>query len=336
MKFPNLHKVWTEGKNLSLPDLLSCSLTTTTQDEHRLRTVEIPETIKFFMAHNTNTQLIQCHYAVSKEYLNSISTDNITEATHFPISLQIKEKFFKVQLKNNLYLPVSYHEFHTKAKPVEYTETEFNGLKTIPPPPPKKYPIIQHTDVTLNTNKTEPYTQNYQGPNYAEIINTIKFSLSAMDNFIPKSPGIYNFFYDEHTEISDKLVNETQQQDPVIRPLLLWKPYKNVPHTPSLTIRANKGLLHYHRRFQHLSINESNNLLYYVQETQPPKTCLPLSLILTVFYAAHSHDLSGHPGREKTHATITETYYFPNITTWIAILTQDCLNCKRANPCQTS
>ena len=67
MKFPNLHTVCTEGKNLSLPDLLSRSLTTTTQDEHRLRTVEIPDPIKFFMTHNQNTQLIQCHYAVSKE-----------------------------------------------------------------------------------------------------------------------------------------------------------------------------------------------------------------------------------------------------------------------------
>ena len=46
------------------------------------------------------------------------------------------------------------------------------------------------------------------------------------------------------------------------------------------------------------------------------------------FYKAHSHDLSGHPGREKTHATITENYYFPNINTWIAILTQDCLSCQ--------
>ena len=43
MKFPNLHIVWREEKNLLLPDLPSRSLTTTTQDEHRLRTVEIPD-----------------------------------------------------------------------------------------------------------------------------------------------------------------------------------------------------------------------------------------------------------------------------------------------------
>ena len=100
------------------------------------------------------------------------------------------------------------------------------------------------------------------------------------------------------------------------------------PPTPSLTTRANKRLLHYYGRFQNLSINEDNNHLYYIQETKSPKVFLPLSLLLVIFNKAHSHDLSGHPGREKTHAEITENYYFPNIHTWIAILTQDCLNCQ--------
>ena len=87
-------------------------------------------------------------------------------------------------------------------------------------------------------------------------------------------------------------------------------------------------MLHYDRRFTHPSINETNNLLYYIRETQSSKICLPLSLLLTTFLSAHSHDLSGHPGREKTYATTTETYYFPNIKTGIAVLTQDCLNCQ--------
>ena len=52
MNFPNLHNVLTEAKTLSLPDLLSCSLTTTTQGEHQLQTVEMPESIKFFMNHS--------------------------------------------------------------------------------------------------------------------------------------------------------------------------------------------------------------------------------------------------------------------------------------------
>ena len=116
MKISNLHIVWTEGKNLSLPDLPSRFLTATTQDEHRLRTVEIPDSIKFFMTHNQNAQPIQCHYAVSKEYINSISTDTYVESPHFAFYLQIKDNYFKVQLENELYLPVSYYEFQTKAQ----------------------------------------------------------------------------------------------------------------------------------------------------------------------------------------------------------------------------
>ena len=94
---------------------MSRSLTTTAQKEHRLKTVEIPATIKLFMTNNPNTQ--HCNYAVSKDCINSVSTDTNIESTHFPIYLQIKENYFKVQLEKSLYLPVSYHEIHTKAQP---------------------------------------------------------------------------------------------------------------------------------------------------------------------------------------------------------------------------
>ena len=121
-----------------------------------------------------------------------------------------------------------------------------------------------------------------------------------MDDFIQKSPIIYNYFYEEQTEVNDTHLYKTQQQDTVLKQLLLWKQFKNFPPTLSLTIRANKRLLHYYRRFQNLSINEDNDLLYYIQETTSPKICLPFSLLLVNFYKAHYHDLSGHPGCEKT------------------------------------
>ena len=122
MKIPNPRIVWTEGKNLSLLDLLSRSLTTKTQDEYRVRTVEIPDTIKFFMTHNHHTQRIQCHYAVSKECINTITTITTTQSLHFPIYIQVKDNYFKVKLENDLYLPVSYHEFKTKAQPTEHLQ----------------------------------------------------------------------------------------------------------------------------------------------------------------------------------------------------------------------
>ena len=192
VKIPNLHIVWTEKKNLSIPDLLSRSLTTTTQDEHRLKTVEIPESIKFFMTHNQNTKPMQCHYAVSKEYNNPVSTNTTVESPHFSINLQIKVNYFKVELENDLSPAVSYQEFQTKAQPLgqiqqNKTQTRVNNLLAS-----DTYPIIQHTDVTLKINRTEPYTQSTKIADYAELLNQIQFSLPAMDDVIPIITKIYN------------------------------------------------------------------------------------------------------------------------------------------------
>ena len=48
MKLPNLHMVWTAGKNLALPDTLSRN--TPPELLARKTTVEIPQNIKFFLA----------------------------------------------------------------------------------------------------------------------------------------------------------------------------------------------------------------------------------------------------------------------------------------------
>ena len=48
MKFPNLHIVWTAGKNLALPDTLSRN--TPLELVTRKTTVEIPKNIKFYLA----------------------------------------------------------------------------------------------------------------------------------------------------------------------------------------------------------------------------------------------------------------------------------------------
>ena len=87
-----------------------------------------------------------------------------------------------------------------------------------------------------------------------------------MDILLPKSPTIYNYFYNEQTELIDTLLYEAQQQDPVIRQLFLLKCYKNYPSTPSLTIRASKGLLHYYRRFKYLIVNEITTCIIYKEK----------------------------------------------------------------------
>ena len=56
---------------------------------------------------------------MSKEYINTVTTNNTVESPHFPLYLQVKDNYFNVQLDNNLYLPVSFYEFKTKAQPLE-------------------------------------------------------------------------------------------------------------------------------------------------------------------------------------------------------------------------
>ena len=145
------------------------------------------------MTHNLNTQPILCNYAGSKEYINTVSENVTTEQIHSPICLQIKNDYFKVQLDNDLYLPVSYNDFYTKAQPLDHVHQGRNKHLQNVYFPPEIYPIIQQTDVTLNTNKTEPYTHFEQDPNYAELKNTIKFPLPPMDDFMPQSAQIYSF-----------------------------------------------------------------------------------------------------------------------------------------------
>ena len=63
-KFPNLHIIWTEGKNLALPDLLSRTIDEEHFKKTRNITVEIPENIKFFLAKTPFTNNLECKYSI--------------------------------------------------------------------------------------------------------------------------------------------------------------------------------------------------------------------------------------------------------------------------------
>ena len=65
MKFPNLHIVWTAGKNLALPDTLSRN--TPPELLTRKTTVEIPKNIKFYLAENETSPRLECKYALKTD-----------------------------------------------------------------------------------------------------------------------------------------------------------------------------------------------------------------------------------------------------------------------------
>ena len=64
IKFSNLHIIWTEGKNLALPDLLSRTIDEEHFTETRDITMEIPENIKFFFAKTPFANNLECQYSI--------------------------------------------------------------------------------------------------------------------------------------------------------------------------------------------------------------------------------------------------------------------------------
>ena len=133
---------------------------------------------------------------MSKEHINTVNTDT---------TLEITLKYNS----NNLYVPVSVNEYKTKSQPLEHIHhhrnrqfCEINHLEM--------YTIVQHR---CHTNKTEPFTLDSQKANYAELLNSIKFSLAAMDDIIPKSPETYNYFFYEQTELTNKFLHKDSNTD---------------------------------------------------------------------------------------------------------------------------
>ena len=68
-------------------------------------------------------------YVLSREYIDSFSTATHEESPHFPIYLQIKKNYFKVQPEKDLHLPVSYYGFKIKALLLENMQKKYAQQK---------------------------------------------------------------------------------------------------------------------------------------------------------------------------------------------------------------
>ena len=111
MKFPNLHIIWTEGKNLALHDLLSRTIDEEHFTKTRDITVEIPENIKFFFAKTPFTNNLECRYSIC----NNTDEDN-KEKTDYPVLANIHNNYFEINIDKNEYHPISYEKYNTETK----------------------------------------------------------------------------------------------------------------------------------------------------------------------------------------------------------------------------
>ena len=78
MKIRNLHIIWTGGKNLALPDLLSRTIDEEHFTKTRDITVEIPENIKFFFAKTPFANNLECKYSTCNNTNDKLKIEHTT------------------------------------------------------------------------------------------------------------------------------------------------------------------------------------------------------------------------------------------------------------------
>ena len=106
MKFPNLHKVWTAGKNLPLPDTLSRN--TPPELLTGKTSVEIPQKIKFYLAKDETPPRLECKYAVKTD----IDQSQINNLQQFPLYLNCQNNHYEVDLLDtSTFKPIPYSQW---------------------------------------------------------------------------------------------------------------------------------------------------------------------------------------------------------------------------------
>ena len=289
MKFPNLHIVWTAGKNLALPDTLSRN--TPPELLTRKTTVEIPKNIKFYLAENETSPRLECKYAVKTD----VEQSQINSLQHFPLYLDCQNNHYEVDLLGT-----------STFKPIPYSQWIKNNTqqKRTKQHPPKKdhFPLIEKENLTDKINLSGPQTNDSK-----YTINQV-FDLHDPLDTIPLSKfEIENIFLPPTETITISTLKQYQNLDPIIRQLKSWHKYKTKPIKADSTILGNKTLLRYFRKFNNTTINETTDLLEYnLNESTVP--CLPLSMILIAFNISHTQNIKGHSGSEKTYSNFIQNF----------------------------
>ena len=188
MKFPNLHVVWTAGKNLALPHTLSRN--TPPELLTRKITVEIPQNIKFYFAKNETSPRLECKYAVRTDIVQS----QINNLPHFPLYLDCQNNHYEVDLLGT-----------STFKPIPYSHSIKNNTqqKTIKQQPHRTdtFPLIEKENLTDKINLSGPPINNSkyminQVFDLHDPLDTIALSKIEVENiFLPPTEKLNYSYY---------------------------------------------------------------------------------------------------------------------------------------------
>ena len=111
MKFPNLHIIWTDGKNLALPDLLSRTIDEENFTKTSDITLEISENIKFFFSKTPFANNLECQYSICNN-----TNDENSEKTRYQVLTKLHKNYFEINIDKNEYHPIASEKYNTETK----------------------------------------------------------------------------------------------------------------------------------------------------------------------------------------------------------------------------
>ena len=118
MKFPNLHIIWTECKNLALPDLLSRTIDEEHFTKSRDTTVEIPDNIKFFFTKTPFANNLECKYSICYN-----TNQENSDKTRYPALANIHKNYFEINIDKNETTQFHLKNTVQKQKQISYLNT---------------------------------------------------------------------------------------------------------------------------------------------------------------------------------------------------------------------
>ena len=203
MKFPNLHIVWTAGKNLALPDTLSRN--TPPELLTRKTTVEIPQNIKFYLAKDETSPRLECKYAVKTD----IDQSQINNRQHFPLYLDCQNNHYEVDLLGiSIFKPIPYSQWiknNTQQKRIK----QHSHKKDL-------FPLIEKEQLTDKINLSGPQTKDLKYK-----INQVFDLHDPLDTIPLSKPEIENIFLPPTDKLTLELLKPNQYLHPVTRQLKL-------------------------------------------------------------------------------------------------------------------
>ena len=285
----NINLLWTNGKNLSLADMLSRDFTALSKSIAQTKLQKLPQGIRFF---NDNDEIF---YAVEHD-------DGDNNPDVYPV----------LCYKNNITTRV-------------YIDPEGNPSKIVPATDiylPKLIPIHKTRDKKY-VRETLQQQNDLLNPDH--FINEIQLPpLNRNETYFEEIDATkdkrFDIFISENEKLDKNLIAIETQKDAILQQVIKWRELDSYPTRINAMIAGNKGLRAYYNKYHSIKIiTLENNLKYLIlreEQNLRERICLPLTLILLAFEKAHG-PISGHFGFERTLMTINEHVYFPGLYKWI-------------------